>query len=350
MERLREQERLAAEESQRRERARLEGERLALEEAERLERERLAIEEAQRLARERMAMEDQQRRDRERLAVEDAQRREQERLAAQEAQRRERERVAMEETQRIERERLAMEEVQRQERERLAAEEALRREERLAAELAQRREAERLAAEETARRNREALAGGSPGSTSGTVFDRSGAGAGQGSGAGAGLGNGGTRAGAIPRSMFDSDVANRAREAVRGLGVLSGTPPQQPPGARDPRRVLAGRVIRDVPLKMYVESWRQKIERNGHMIYSSARGSQVQLLVVVAIRNDGSVEDVSIARSSGRPDLDNAVRSLVRLNARYSPFPPNIAAQYDVIEIRRVWVFGDSLKVLEEVN
>jgi outer membrane biosynthesis protein TonB len=59
---------------------------------------------------------------------------------------------------------------------------------------------------------------------------------------------------------------------------------------------------------------------------------------------------VSFARSSGREDIDRAVQSIVRLNARYSAFPPNIAAQYDVIEIRRVWVFDDNLRVMEEVN
>ncbi len=48
--------------------------------------------------------------------------------------------------------------------------------------------------------------------------------------------------------------------------------------------------------------------------------------------------------------MDEAVRRIVRVNARYSPFPPAIAARYDVIEIRRVWRFGDTLKLLEEVR
>ncbi|QNA88741.1 TonB family protein [Massilia sp. Dwa41.01b] len=70
----------------------------------------------------------------------------------------------------------------------------------------------------------------------------------------------------------------------------------------------------------------------------------------MALRSDGSVDDITIVRSSGRADLDEAVRRIVRLNARYAAFPANVAAQFDVIEIRRVWLFSETLKLLEEVR
>jgi outer membrane biosynthesis protein TonB len=216
----------------------------------------------------------------------------------------------------------------------------------------QQRERERLAAEEAQRRERERLAAAGQGAAS-AGQDRNAAGAGAGSGAGRtdGLGSGSAPGNAIPRSMLDSDMTARARDAVRGLGVLSGRPPramlERDFGAR---RVLAGRAIREVPLKMYVENWRQKIERNGQQVYSSYSGPRVDLVVIVSVRSDGSVEDVSFVRSSGRDDIDEAVRSIVRLNARYSAFPPNVAANYDVIQIRRVWSFGSGLRVMEEAN
>jgi outer membrane biosynthesis protein TonB len=59
---------------------------------------------------------------------------------------------------------------------------------------------------------------------------------------------------------------------------------------------------------------------------------------------------VTILRSSGRPQLDDAVRRIVRVNARYAAFPPNVAARYDLVEIRRVWAFAEGLKLLEEVR
>jgi outer membrane biosynthesis protein TonB len=62
------------------------------------------------------------------------------------------------------------------------------------------------------------------------------------------------------------------------------------------------------------------------------------------------VEDIVIHQSSGRTELDEAVRRIVRVNARYSAFPPELARRYDVIEIRRAWNFDDRVRILEEVR
>ncbi|RSZ59771.1 cell envelope integrity protein TolA [Massilia atriviolacea] len=168
-----------------------------------------------------------------------------------------------------------------------------------------------------------------------------------GTAAGAGSGAGGKAV--IPKNLLGSELSNRAREMVKGLDILSGTPP---PPMRDERRVAVGAAERDLPLRMYVESWRQKIERNGGANYPRgwADVEHTHALVNVAVRSDGTVQDVTILRSSGRADMDDAVLRIVRVNARYSPFPPNIASRYDVIDIRRVWQFGDNLKLMEEVR
>lgn len=165
----------------------------------------------------------------------------------------------------------------------------------------------------------------------------------------------GTEATALPNNIFSSDLANRAREQAKGLDFLRGTPPvsrQVETAERSRRRSILGSIDREVPLRMYVDSWRQKIERNGHLNYSQmakdkARGDPV---VVVALRSDGTVEEITIIRSSGRADLDEAVRRIIRVNAPYAVFPPNIVAKYDVIEIRRVWNFDETLKILEEIH
>ncbi|MDO8177092.1 MAG: TonB family protein [Undibacterium sp.] len=158
----------------------------------------------------------------------------------------------------------------------------------------------------------------------------------------------------LPKNIFSSDLANRAREQTKGWDVLSGRPPvprQSDSVQQSRRRSVLGNFDREVPLRMYVESWRQKIERNGNFNYSQtskdkARGDPV---VIVAIRSDGSVEDITIVRSSGRADLDAAVSRIIRVNAPYAVFPPNIAAKYDVIEIRRVWRFDETLRIVEEI-
>ena len=173
-------------------------------------------------------------------------------------------------------------------------------------------------------------------------------------GAGAGgrnAGPGGAGAtGQIPRNMLGSDLANRARDLVKGIDVLSGDPPGV--RSREGRRVAVGANERDLPLRMYVESWRQKIERNASVNFPRnwVDEEKKDALVSVAVRSDGTVEDVTIITSSGRADMDEAVRRIVRVNARYSPFPPAIAQKYDVIDIRRVWRFGEMLKLMEEVR
>jgi len=102
---------------------------------------------------------------------------------------------------------------------------------------------------------------------------------------------------------------------------------------------------------MDVESGGPKVDRNGAMNCPRLTGDgRMDPLVSVAVRADGRIEDVTIIRSSGRADTDDAVRRIVRINARYSAFPPHIAARYDVIEIRRIWTFDQVVKLIEEIR
>ncbi len=161
----------------------------------------------------------------------------------------------------------------------------------------------------------------------------------------------------LSSDVFSSGLTSPAKDPLRGVDLLRGTPPvpvktRAEQDERSRRRSIFGSIERDIPLRMYVDSWRQKIERNGNLNYSQlakdkARGDPV---VLVALRSNGSVEEVTIIRSSGRVDLDEAVRRIIRFNAPYAAFPPNIAATYDVIEIRRVWNFDETLKILEEMR
>jgi hypothetical protein len=228
-----------------------------------------------------------------------------------------------------------------QERARRLAEERARQEQ-AEAEQAARRQAEENArlAQEQARQARERAVADAPAR----------AGVDGGSGAGTVRGNG-----ALPRGALGSDLASRAREMMRGIDISTPVPRAVQPAedaARAVRRALAEAARHDIPLRMYMDSVRQKIERNA--VLSDAQLSvdivRTDPVVSVAIRSDGSVEDVTILRSSGRADIDDFVRRIVRLNARYSAFPPNVAANYDVIELRRVWRFAGVLRLMEEMR
>jgi TonB family protein len=67
--------------------------------------------------------------------------------------------------------------------------------------------------------------------------------------------------------------------------------------------------------------------------------------VTVAIRSDGSVESVVFELSSGVPEVDEAIRRIVRSMEHYNAFPPELARDYDVIEIRRTWHFDMAVRL-----
>ncbi len=63
------------------------------------------------------------------------------------------------------------------------------------------------------------------------------------------------------------------------------------------------------------------------------------LILHVAVRADGSIEHVRVLRSSGFEVLDEAAVKIVELAAPFAPFPPDIRAETDVLDITRTWQF-----------
>jgi TonB family protein len=125
-------------------------------------------------------------------------------------------------------------------------------------------------------------------------------------------------------------------------------PVAAPPPAPNPRRrTIFGRTDREVGLMMYAEGWRQKIELGGGMesLRKAKSGAYENPVVTVALRRDGSVESIVFNKSSGQPDIDEAVRRIVTALAPYAPFPPDVAQDYDIVEIRRVWTFDTALRL-----
>ena len=114
------------------------------------------------------------------------------------------------------------------------------------------------------------------------------------------------------------------------------------------RRTLLARPDRDLRLMMAAEGWRQKIEQNAPFdVFQAAKsGPYENPVVTVALRPDGSVESVVINRSSGVAAVDNAVRRIVLLLSPFPPFPSDLAMDYDVIEIRRVWTFDSAVRLI----
>jgi protein TonB len=115
--------------------------------------------------------------------------------------------------------------------------------------------------------------------------------------------------------------------------------------ANRPRRKAISASTREYKYASYLESWRRKVERVGNLNYpEEAKRHKMygSLILHVAVRSDGSVEGIRVLRSSGFDLLDEAAVRIVQLSAPFSPFPPDIKAETDVLDITRTWKFLSS--------
>ncbi len=93
----------------------------------------------------------------------------------------------------------------------------------------------------------------------------------------------------------------------------------------------------------YMRSWVAKVERVGNLNYpEQARRMNLDgaLVLSVDLLADGSVEQIRVLRSSGYDILDEAAVRIVRLSSPFSPLPPEITADVDVLTITRTWQFS----------
>jgi hypothetical protein len=114
------------------------------------------------------------------------------------------------------------------------------------------------------------------------------------------------------------------------------------------RHTLIGRYDADIVAMMYAEKWRQRIELNAafDLLKQAKTGPYENPVVTVALRRDGSVEGVTINKTSGVPDIDAAVQRIVMLLAPYPSFPNDLAMDYDIIEIRRTWSIDSAVRLI----
>jgi periplasmic protein TonB len=108
------------------------------------------------------------------------------------------------------------------------------------------------------------------------------------------------------------------------------------------RRKSISAATREFKYASYLGAWARKVERIGNINYPEAAKQERlygNLILHVAVRSDGSVENIRVVKSSGYDLLDDAAIQIVELSAPFSPFPPEIAAETDVLDIVRTWQF-----------
>lgn len=99
---------------------------------------------------------------------------------------------------------------------------------------------------------------------------------------------------------------------------------------------------------LYLDTWRRKIERIGNLNYPErAKIEKVygNLTLKVAINRNGTINQVSIMKSSGKKLLDDAAIRIVRLAAPFGPLTEEMKKDTEILEIIRVWRFQEDNRV-----
>jgi len=95
----------------------------------------------------------------------------------------------------------------------------------------------------------------------------------------------------------------------------------------------------------YLHSFLSRLEAVGNRYYPEASvryGIFGQLKLLVVINQDGSLEDARVLSSSGYAVLDEAAIKTVRMAAPFAPFPAELRATTDRLEIVRTWHFEEN--------
>ena len=148
-----------------------------------------------------------------------------------------------------------------------------------------------------------------------------------------------------PELPSAAELMQRTLEAVRLEAQIA---KEMAAYEKRPKRRFVGARAEEYRFARYVEDWRLKVERIGNLNYpeaARARKLYGSLLLTVGIRADGSLESVSLDRSSGEKILDLAAQKIVEMAAPYAVFPPDIRRDTDILYITRTWTFapGDPL-------
>lgn len=152
----------------------------------------------------------------------------------------------------------------------------------------------------------------------------------------------------LSKSLDTTSFAAQALEIDRLEALIA---KQQDEFQKRPKRKFIGARTKEYRFALYVEAWRQKIEKIGNLNYPQAAKDKKlygQLRLTVSIKADGSLESIEINKSSGSKILDEAARHIVELGAPYASFPADIRKDTDILSVTRTWTFTQDANLATE--
>jgi len=111
--------------------------------------------------------------------------------------------------------------------------------------------------------------------------------------------------------------------------------------AKRPKRKFVSASTTEYAWAGYLRGWVDRVERVGNLNYpDEARRRRLsgQVVISIAIRRDGSVENSEIVISSGTPLLDASALRIAELAEPYPPLPKT-GEDPDILHVTRTWAF-----------
>ena len=114
----------------------------------------------------------------------------------------------------------------------------------------------------------------------------------------------------------------------------------------EPRQLIISADTRESFIAAYLDNWKRRIEGVGDSylpqlgLIEDISGSPT---LMVAIEASGDLADAVIRKSSGSTVLDLAALDILHRAAPFDPFPPEVAAEYDVLRFEYKWLFAEQL-------
>lgn len=114
----------------------------------------------------------------------------------------------------------------------------------------------------------------------------------------------------------------------------------------DPRQLIISADTRESVVAGYLDNWKRRVEAVG-ATYLPELGDLGALTgsptLMVTIDASGGLNAAIIRRSSGSTVLDLAALDILQRASPFTPFPPEIAAEYDTVRFEYKWLFADRL-------